>query len=47
MENDTRSWRLFMGTDVQPILHSPTLFYGTYADIKNLAWNKSLKDLSI
>jgi len=28
---------LFGGLAVQPILHSPTLFYSTYADIKKLA----------
>jgi hypothetical protein len=37
VENHTGSWRLFGGIEVQPILHSPTLFYSTYADIKKLA----------
>ena len=37
VENDTGSWRLFTGLAVQTILHSPTLFYSTYADIKKLA----------
>jgi len=37
VENDTGSWRLFGGLAVQPILHSPTLFYSTYADDKKLA----------
>jgi hypothetical protein len=36
VENDTGSWRLFGELEVQPILHSPTLFYSTYADIKKL-----------
>ena len=47
MENDTGSWRLFEGLEVQTILHSPTLFYSTYADIKKLTQNKSYKDSSI
>ena len=37
MENDTGSWRLFTELAVQLILHSPTLFYSTYVDIKKLA----------
>jgi len=37
VENDTGSWTLFTGLEVQPNLHSPTLFYSTYADIKKLA----------
>jgi len=37
VENYSGSWRLFGGIAVQPILHSPTLFYSTYADIKKLA----------
>ena len=47
MENDPGSWRLFGGLEVQPNPHYPALFYSTYADIKKLAWNKSLKDSSI
>jgi hypothetical protein len=35
-ENDTGSWRLFGGLEVQPNLHSPTLFCSTYADNKKL-----------
>jgi len=37
VENYSGSWRLFGGLEVQPILHSPTLFYSTYVDIKKLA----------
>jgi hypothetical protein len=37
VENDTGSWRLFGGIEVQPILHQAALFYSTYADIKKLA----------
>jgi hypothetical protein len=37
MENYFGSWPLFTGLEVQPILHSPTLFYSTYVDIKKLA----------
>jgi len=47
VENDTGSWRLFGGLAVQPILHSPTLFYSTFADTKKLAKNKTLKNSSI
>ena len=47
LDFNTGSRPLFTGLAVQPILHSPTLFYSTYADIKKLAWNKSLKDSSI
>jgi len=37
MENDTGSWRLFGGLEVQPYPHYPTLNYSTYVDIKKLA----------
>ena len=47
MKNNTGSWWLFTGLAVQPYPHYPTIFYSTYADIKKLAWNKSLKDSSI
>jgi hypothetical protein len=47
LENYSGSWRLFGELAVQPNPHYLTLFYSTYADIKKLAWNKSLKDLSI
>jgi len=33
-----------VGLAVQRMLHSRTLFYSNYGDIKKLAWNKSLKD---
>jgi len=33
----TKTKRLFTGLEVQPVLHSPTLFYSTYADSKNLS----------
>jgi hypothetical protein len=36
MENDTGSWPLFGGLEVQTNQHYPTLFYSTYADIKKL-----------
>ena len=43
-ENASKLWKMIQEAGdylrelaVQPILHSPTLFYSTYADIKKLA----------
>jgi hypothetical protein len=36
VENDTRSWRLFGGIEVQPFPHYPTLFYSTYVSNQKL-----------
>ena len=43
-ENASKLWKMIQeagdylgGLEVQPTLHSPTLFYSTYADIKKLA----------